>query len=338
VRAEQHSGGAAANDEIPGSRLSVRGGPSSSHATGTRPREESTPPTKPSIAPPSASEKEEAAPAVRPDSPLEPFHNPAPTLAYGMALAIGGAAVGLGGLLASASAHPGTWASGLSSVLAALTLVFSLSMAVVITLSFARRLSALGEAGRKLAYGRAAPPADENHRDAIASLARSLSRLADRNRELESELERSSEREQGRLDALVRERTRGLGDENEDLRRALGDSKGVLGVDRYGKLSGQSSPVVSKWLGTPPHEAHLWDYFERAVLGAGARFESGWQELLRQPPGALDLRCMPRTLAIGERYLSLDYRVVRTSSGELSRVLVVLTDITIPEPDPATPG
>jgi HAMP domain-containing protein len=276
---------------------------------------------------------------VRGESPLEPFHNPAPTLTYGMVLVIGGAAVGFGGLLVSASAREGTpWASGLSWVLAAMTLVFSLSMAVMITLSFARRLSALGEAARKLAYGRATPPADENHQDPIASLARSLSRLAERNRELEGELERSSEQEQGRLDTLVRERIRGLGDENDDLRRVLGESKGVLSVDRHGKLAGQGSPVISKWLGTPPSDARLWDYFERAVPGAGARFESGWQELLRQLPGEVDLRCMPRTLAIGERYLSVDYRVVRTTGGELSRVLVVLTDITIPEPDPATPG
>jgi hypothetical protein len=46
---------------------------------------------------------------------------------------------------------------------------------------------------------------------------------------------------------------------------------------------------------------------------------------------------MPRTLAVGERYLALEYRAVCSAGGELSRVLLVLTDITIPEPDPATP-
>jgi len=222
-------------------------------------------------------------------------------------------------------------------LVAAITLIFSLSMAVVITLSFARRLNALAKAARRVAFGRGQVEADPSESDAIASLAGSLTRLAERITELTAERERSSEQEQGRLDALVRERTRDLGEENEDLRRVLGDSKGVLSVDAQGRVIGQfSSQLIPKWLGAAPHEVLFWDYFEQAAPGAGARFQAAWSELTKAP-AELDLRRLPRTLAVGERYLSVEYRAVRDAGGTLRRMLVVLTDITIPEPDPATP-
>ena len=254
-----------------------------------------------------------------------------------MVLVIAGAALGFGGLLVSSGTHDSAgWLSSAPWMLAAVTLIFSLSMAVLITLSFARRLDALAVAARRLAYGRARSNGDPTPKDAIAALARCLTRMSDRIQELNADLERSSEQEQGRLDSLVRERTRDLGEENEDLRRVLGDSKGVLSVDSRGKLIGQVSPVIPRWLGSAAHEARLWDYFEQASPGAGARFEAGWSELMAHPFD-IDVRRLPRTLAVAERYLGLEYRVVRDGNGELRRMLVVLSDITIPEPDPATP-
>ena len=254
-----------------------------------------------------------------------------------MMLVIAGAAIGFGGLLASSHAHEGSgWLSSLPWVAAAVTLIFSLSMAVVITLSFARRLDELAIAARKLAFGRAEPESERTAGDAIASLARCLTRMSARLHELRADQDRVSEQEQGRLDLLVRERTRDLGEENEDLRRVFGDSRGMFSVDLQGKLVGQLSNQVPKWLGSMPQQGHFWDYFEQAAPGAGPRFEAVWNELLQQPQD-FDLRRLPRTLAVGERYLGVEYRAVRDGNGQLRRVLVVLSDITIPEPDPATP-
>jgi hypothetical protein len=271
------------------------------------------------------------------ESPLARFHHPAPSLSYRMVLVIAGAAIGFGGLLASLHAHEGGgWQSSVPWVAAAITLIFSLSMAVVITLSFARRLDALAVAARKLAFGRAEPASDPASGDAIASVARCLTRMSERLHELRADQDRASEQEQGRLDALVRERTRDLGEENEDLRRVLGDSRGMFSVDVQGKLVGQLSNVIPKWLGPVPQQAYFWDYFEQAAPGAGPRFEALWNELLQRPQD-FDLRRLPRTLAVGERYLGVEYRAVRDGNGQLRRILVVLSDITIPEPDPATP-
>jgi hypothetical protein len=271
------------------------------------------------------------------ESPLARFHQPAPRLSYRLVLVIAGAAIGFGALLASSHERAGAdWHSSVPWVAAAITLIFSLSMAVLITLSFARRLDALAVAARKLAFGRAEPDPDPASGDAIAALARCLTRMSERLHELRAEQDRASEREQGRLDALVRERTREIGEENEDLRRVLGDSRGMFSVNLQGKLVGQLSSVIAKWLGPAPHQGYFWDYFEQAAPGAGPRFEAVWNEQI-QRPHELDLRRLPRTLAVGERYLSVEYRAVRDGNGQLRRVLVVLSDITIPEPDPATP-
>ena len=340
MRAEQQharTGSTATEYSSPGSGLSVRSGPPSSRSTGTRGREESAPPTKPSIAPPAASPERGAEPTAAVESPLARFHQPAPSLSYRMMLVIAGATIGFGALLASSHAHEGGgWRSSVPWVAAAITLIFSLSMAVFITLSFARRLDALAVAARKLAFGRAEPEADPASGDAIASLARSLTRMSERLHELRSDQDRASEQERGRLDVLVRERTRELGEENEDLRRVLGDSRGMFSVNLQGELIGQLSNVIPRWLGPAPHQGHFWDYFEQAAPGAGPRFAAVWNEQIQRPQ-EFDLRRMPRTLAVGERYLSVEYRAVRDGNGQLRRILVVLSDITIPEPDPATP-
>jgi hypothetical protein len=273
-------------------------------------------------------------------SPFAELERAAPTLTYGIVLVLGGVALGLGGLLAASSGVRGgtTWLSGTLGFCAVGTLIFSLSMALVITLSFARRLNALALAADRVAHAKADPSQHEAPGDAVASLARSLGSLSARISQLSLELERQSEREQGRLDALVRQRTRDLVEENDDLRRALGPSKGLLGVDTRGRIVGHCSPIISTWLGSVPSEGSCWDYFDRAVRGAGQRFEEAFAALMTSAPSELDLQRMPRNLAVGDRYLALEYRAVRDLSGAVVRVLVLLSDISIPDPDPATPG
>jgi hypothetical protein len=325
-------------DAVPGSgRARRRASESSFEASSLKRREESPPPTKPSIVPPVPSRAKANQRPISGGSPFAELERAAPTLTYGIVLVIGGVTLGLGGLLAASSGVRGgaTWLSGTLGFCAVGTLIFSLSMAVVITLSFARRLNALALAADRVAV-KADPLAPHVPGDAVASLARSLGSLSARVSQLTLELERQSEREQGNLDALVRQRTRDLVEENEDLRRALGPSKGLLGVDTKGRIVGHCSPIISSWLGTVPTDGNCWEYFDRAVRGAGERFEEAFAALMTSTPSELDLQRMPRNLAVGERYLALEYRAVRDPRGALVRLLVLLSDISIPEPDPAT--
>jgi hypothetical protein len=94
--------------------------------------------------------------------------------------------------------------------------------------------------------------------------------------------------------------------------------------------------VVAKWLGPLPTSGSFWDYFERAAQGSGSRFEGAWTRLLGEQPAKPEFETMPRNLAVGDLYLAIEYRAVQSESGQLERVLVLLSDISIPEPDPAT--
>jgi hypothetical protein len=228
-----------------------------------------------------------------------------------------------------------TWLASTLWFLAISTLLFSLSMAFLSTLSFTRRLRALADAAERLAYAKAEPVP---RRDAVTSLAHSLTKISERITRLTSELEQCVEEEQARVDELVRERARGLARESDDLRRVLGESKGLLSIDREGRIVGSVSPALMGWLGAPPRAAHFWDYFEGASSGSGSKFESAWASVSRDTPGETSLKRLPKSLAVDGRYFSLEYKPVQDAGGNLERVLVLLSDITIPDPEPATPS
>jgi len=95
------------------------------------------------------------------------------------------------------------------------------------------------------------------------------------------------------------------------------------------------SVVLDSWLGSAPRAGQFWDYFERASLGVGTRFESAWARAT-QSSGDPDLAAMPKSLTVGRRHFDLEYKGVLDGDGKLDRVLVLLSDVTIPEPDPAT--
>jgi hypothetical protein len=293
-------------------------------------REESAPPTKPSIAPKTgALLTNTRQPGFAEDSPLGRLERLTPTLTYSMVLVLAGVALGLGGLVTTSSGGGATWLSRAPGFIAVSTLIFSLSMAVWITRSFARRLNSLAAAAERLARLKSHSYFFAGGKeDAVISLARSLSKMSDRITQLSAELEQSAEEEQARVDELVRERTRDLSEEADDLRRVLGGSKGLLSVDREGRILGQFSPVVALWLGAAPRSGYFWDYFDQAVRGVGPRFELAWNAAVSRSPEPT-LEGLPRNLAIGERYLALEYQAVRDAGGRLQRVLVLLSDISI---------
>lgn len=300
-------------------------------------REESGPPTKPSIAPPSPRPNLQPS-ALGDASPLRQLERAAPTLTYNVVIALAAAALGLGALLAGwSSGRPGGVWSGTLLFVAVSTLFFSASMAVVITLSFTRRLRVLSEAAWRVMQSQPrgelmlAPPSG----DALTLLAESLTRMAERIAELTGDLELSVEEEQARVDELVRERSRTLAREAEDYRRMVGDTKGLLTLDHEGRVVAQSS-LLEAWLGAMPRSVQFWEYLERAVLGMGPRFESAWSSAVQHKAAEPDLTRMPTSLRVGERHLALEYKSVLDGQGKLDRVLVLVTDVSVPAPDPAT--
>lgn len=323
-------------DGAPGSHLARRRGSDARlEAVPGKRREESGPPTKPSIAPPSPR------PNLRPSalgdaSPLLALERSAPTLTYNLVIGLAVVALGLGGLLAALSGgrQGGIW-SGTLLFVAVSTLLFSASMAGVMTLSFTRRLRVLSEATWRLVQPRSEPPRAPPSGDALTLLAASVTQMAERIAELTGELELSVEEEQARVDELVRERARALAREAEDYRRMVGDTKGLLTLDHAGRVVAQSS-LLEAWLGAIPRSVQFWEYLERAALGMGPRFESAWARAVDEKAAEPDLTIMPTSLVVGERHLALEYKSVLDGQGRLDRVLVLVTDVSIPSPDPAT--
>ncbi|HWO12792.1 MAG TPA: hypothetical protein VNN80_25010 [Polyangiaceae bacterium] len=335
----QANGSTSPREAAPGSHLARRRGSDARFeaVTGKR-REESGPPTKPSIAPPSARPIGEASP-LGDASPLVQLERVPPTLTYGVVCGLAALALALGALTAFWSTGQ-QQSLGLASTLwfvSVSTLVFSSSMAALITLSFMRRLRVLAYAAWRLAEHKSDSAAEPPRGDAVGSLAHSVTHMAERISALVAELEQCVEEEQARVDELVRERTRALALEAEDYRRLLGEAKGLLTLDREGRVVAQSS-VLEQWLGSMPRTGPFWEYVERASTGAGALFEAAWSRAVGPRAERTQLALMPTSLRVGQRELALAYRAVHDPGGALERVLVVVSDVTVPEPDPATPS
>ena len=335
----QASGSAAPREAAPGSHLARRRGSDArlEAVTGKR-RDESSPPTKPSIAPPSPRPIRVHSP-LGDASPLVQLERVPPTLTYGVVFALAAVALALGALTAvwSTGQKGGHGLAGTLWFVSVSTLVFSSSMAALITLSFMRRLRVLAQAAWRLAEHKSDPAAEPPEGEALGTLARSVTHMAERISALVAELEQCVEEEQARVDELVRERTRALALEAEDYRRMLGETKGLLTIDRDGRVVAQSS-LLENWLGSMPRTGQFWEYFERASAGAGAVFEAAWSRAFGARSDNAELSHMPTSLRVGERQFGLQYRAVHEPGGKLERVLVVVSDVTIPEPDPATPS
>ncbi len=333
----QTRGDGTPHDGAPGSHLARRrnSDPRLEAVSGKR-RDESGPPTQPSIVPPSPRPPAGMSPRAE-AMPLVQLERAAPTLTYTRVFALAAAAFGIGALMVA-------WSSGRQAVTgvgstlwfaAVSTLIFSSLMAMLITLSFMRRLRVLADAALRLAHDRSEPPLEAPGRDPLRSLAHSVTKLSERVAELLSELEQCVEEEQARVDELVRERTRALARESEDYRRMLGESKGLLTLDREGRVVAQSAPVET-WLGEVPRTGQFWEYFERASAGMGPCFAAAWARAIGAGSATVDLTCMPSSLDVGEQHFALEYKGVLDAEGKLDRVLVLLSDVSIPNPDPAT--
>lgn len=244
-----------------------------------------------------------------------------------MVFVLAGVVLGLVGLVVAALGHAGEL-GGVLVVIALALVVSSLALAMVIVRSYAKRLGAVALEAQQKARALHDPAVLEHASDPLTSLALNIGKMSDRIETLTRELDQRGEEERGRIDALVRERTRQLGEEIADLRRLLGPSKAFLSVDAQGNIIGNSSSVIEGWLGPQPEHGRFWDYFDRGGAAAASRFEAAWRDMLRGVPSEIDLRRMPTSLAIGDRYVALEYQAVQARDGQLERLLLLLTDIT----------
>lgn len=135
------------------------------------------------------------------------------------------------------------------------------------------------------------------------------------------------------LDKIVQERTRQVEARNHDMRLVLDNvNQGLLTLDRDGVVSQERSAAVDQWLGAPGPGQRFWEQLAPLDSRAAVLFRMGWEAILEdQLPLALNLDQMPRRLCAGGRALACDYQPILDPSGAVSRMLLILSDVTSQE-------
>lgn len=212
-----------------------------------------------------------------------------------------------------------------------LALLFGGALALLIAQSFARRLRAIAVVAEQVAAGDLSQdPVADPTRDEIGSLARSFTTMLEQIRRLFGKIQRQAAQEQQRLEGLVNARTAQLAERNLDMRRVLDNvGQGFLTIDREGKMSGERSAIVDRWLGEPTPDDTFFSYVDRFAPGVGMRLQLGWGEVVEGfLPLELLLDQMPNKFSRDNQHFSISYKPILDAQGALERAVVVLSDVT----------
>jgi len=130
------------------------------------------------------------------------------------------------------------------------------------------------------------------------------------------------------MEQRVHERTVALNARNAKMRIVLDNvAQGLVVVDRAGALSSERSAVLERWFpdGVPSQLCGFFDHDPRLAQS----FDINWQQLLDGfMPLALCIDQLPRQLIRGGRTFEFAWQPLTDERGELSSMLVVLSDVT----------
>jgi two-component system chemotaxis sensor kinase CheA len=94
-------------------------------------------------------------------------------------------------------------------------------------------------------------------------------------------------------------------------------------------MSSERSAVLERWLGAIGTTRGFGTYLSQTDPDAGAWFDLNWSTVIDNAlPIELALDQLPKRIQVGERVLEIEYRPIQLETGELERVLVVLSDRT----------
>jgi two-component system, chemotaxis family, sensor kinase CheA len=204
--------------------------------------------------------------------------------------------------------------------------------ASLIAVSLARRLRAIGRVAEAVAGGELDQPAVvvKGSLDEIGVVAFAFNAMLAHIRELVAQIRQSAKDEQGRLEALVAERTRDLDRRNADLKQVLDNvGQGFVALDRSGKLSRERSRVLGEWFPSGAGCETFGELLATADPALGPWFALGWESLQDGlMPIEVSIDQLPNRVGAGERELGVEYRPILAEGGEMERVLVVVSDLT----------
>ena len=196
--------------------------------------------------------------------------------------------------------------------------------------SLANRLGSIARTTQAVAAGNLdqAPIADTSQ-DEVGQLARSCNRMLENLRGLVAQIRETAEKEQVRLDELVRRRTAELDGRNQDMRLVLDHvSQGLLTVEPDGTIAPEHSRAIEAFCGAPAPGATLWGYVGRTDAIVASWLELGWSGLGEDVlPLEVSVDQLPKTMRAGERALKLEYTPI-LAGERVAKVLVIVSDVT----------
>lgn len=132
------------------------------------------------------------------------------------------------------------------------------------------------------------------------------------------------------LDKIVQARTKELDSRNQDMRLVLENVKqGFLTLDLEGKMSRERSAIVNAWFGESAESTTFWEYIEDKDGEAAVWFEMGWDTVVEDiMPLELALDQLPKQIKFEETTLRVDYNPIFDAENKLSKILLVISDIT----------
>ncbi len=130
------------------------------------------------------------------------------------------------------------------------------------------------------------------------------------------------------LDRIVQARTAALDDRNRELSIILDNiGQGFVRLDRSGVVPGERSRILDEWLGAPTPGQTWMNWVGRVDASVGEWLEVGWDSLFDDLlPFDIAVDQLPKSLHIGDRFLSFEYRPVG-SPARGGTVLVVVSDV-----------
>lgn len=132
------------------------------------------------------------------------------------------------------------------------------------------------------------------------------------------------------LERKVAERTRELDRTNHGMRLVLDNvDQGFLIIAHDGTMSSERSAIVDRWFGAAAPNDKLPDYLRSVDAQAAEWLALGLDSLAEGfMPHALVLDQLPKQITCGQRTLSIAYMPISGGTGDVDRLLVVITDIT----------
>ena len=105
--------------------------------------------------------------------------------------------------------------------------------------------------------------------------------------------------------------------------------QGFMTVDLNGVMSEERSSIVTTWFGESGGSPTFFDYIRRTDATAAEWFQLGLESLREDVlPVQVSLGQLPKRIVVGSNTLELTYKPIHKESGQLEKLLVIISDIT----------